>query len=76
MTDERKTVEIGDAQLKTLAELSATPPETVSFDDLNEWEGEAAVGTPRDATPTVPRTSTRYDPLTTAVLAATTREDD
>lgn len=68
-------MEIGDAELKALAGLTTPPAESVSFDDLNEWEG-GADGTPRDATPSVPRTSTRYDPLTTAVLAATTREDD
>ena len=74
-TDQR-TSRISSSELARLAELSK--PELTSDDHLDavsEWEGEGvAIGTPaRDSTPVVSRTSTRHDPLTTAVLAEIAR---
>ena len=74
-TDQR-TSRISSSELARLAELSK--PELTSDDHLeavSEWEGSGvALGTPaRDSIPAVSRTSTRHDPLTTAVLAEIAR---
>lgn len=71
------TARISKDELAQLAELAQSSEKSEDLEAFAEWNGgELADGTPPHAsTPSVPRTSTRHDPLTTAMLAQIARDE-
>lgn len=69
------TARISKDELAQLAELSQSTEKSEDLEAFAEWNGaELAGGTPPHAsTPSVPRTSTVHDPMTTAMLAQIAR---
>ncbi len=69
------TARISREELAQLAEITHSEQRSEELEAVAEWEGPAlAAGTPPHAsTPTVSRTSTRHDPLTTEILAQIAR---